>query len=103
MVPSCSNVQRIPLLHMLESPKYTYLTEVSTAYVMVNCRDGTEKTIHDRLREAGYVSEILGTYGSYDIVVKIVAPTLGDLRDTISKIRRIKDIRSTTTLLCLSI
>ena len=87
---------------MLKSPECSYLDSVSTAYVMVNCKDGAEQTIHEKLKETSYVSDILGTYGSYDIVAKIVSPTLGALRDTICKIRKIEDIRSTTTLLCLN-
>lgn len=78
------------------------MATVSTAYVMVNCRDGAEETIRDKLRETRYVRDILETYGSYDIVAKIVSPTLEDLRDTIGKIRKIEEIRSTTTLICLN-
>ncbi len=87
---------------MLRSPENTYLAEASTAFVMVNCKDGSEQAIHDALKETRYISDVLGTYGSYDIIAKIVSPTLEGLRDTISKIRRIEDIRSTTTLICLS-
>ncbi|MDE1767540.1 MAG: Lrp/AsnC ligand binding domain-containing protein, partial [Thaumarchaeota archaeon] len=80
----------------------TCLAESSTAYLMVNCQNGQEHTVRDKLRGMRYVSDVLDTCGNYDIVAKIEPPTLEELRDTISRIRRIKDIRCTTTLICLS-
>ena len=94
--------QMQPLLYMLKSPECPYLVEASTAYVMVNCKDGMERAIHEKLRETSYICDVIGTYGSYDIIAKIVSPTLEDLRDTLCKIRKIDNIRSTTTLICLS-
>jgi len=86
---------------MLRSPELTYLSEVSTAYVMINCESGYEEPVIEALKEIDVVKEVMGTYGNYDIVVKVESPTLEELRETIIwKVRRIKNIRCTTTLMC---
>ncbi len=86
---------------MLRSPEQTYLRDVSQAYVMINCENGFEESIIERLKEIRGVKEVLGTYGNYDIVAKVESSSLEELRETVVlKIRRLKNIRCTTTLLC---
>ena len=85
---------------MQRSPEQVCLREVSTAYVMMNCESGYEEPVIEELKAVRAVKEIIGTYGNYDIVAKIESPTLEDLRETIWKIRRINNIRCTTTLMC---
>ncbi|TLX94598.1 MAG: Lrp/AsnC family transcriptional regulator [Thaumarchaeota archaeon] len=86
---------------MLRSPDLTYVYEVSTAYVVINCESGYEEPVLEGLREIDAVKEVMGTYGNYDIVAKVESPTLEELRETIiCKVRRIKNIRCTTTLMC---
>ncbi len=86
---------------MLRSPELTYLREVSTAYVMINCESGYEESVIEQLKEILAVKQVIGTYGIYDIVAKVESSTLEELRETIIlKVRRIKNIRCTTTLMC---
>ena len=72
------------------------------AYVMITCQDGSEICIMDELQTIPDVREVQGTIGSYDIVAKIVSRTVGSLRETIGKIRKIPEIRATTTVVCES-
>ena len=86
---------------MLRSPERTYLSEVSTAYVMISCENSFEQQVIEQLKKIRGVEEILGTYGNYDIVAKVESLSIEDLRETIiMKIRRIKHICCTTTLMC---
>ncbi len=73
----------------------------STAYIMITCQSGSEGIIIDELKSIEGIKEVLGTVGSYDILAKIELPTIESLRDIIeSKIRKIPEIRATTTIVC---
>jgi nitrate reductase NapAB chaperone NapD len=71
-----------------------------TAYLMITCQSGSDRFIMDELKTIHGVKEIEGTVGAYDIVVKIESETTRSLSDTIVKIRKIPEIRTTTTVVC---
>jgi len=67
--------------------------------VLINCDIGSEEDVISHLKTIDGVKEVHGTFGAYDIVVKIESDNHETLRDTITwKIRKIKRIRSTLTL-----
>tara|TARA_Y100001949_G_scaffold35172_1_gene27959 strand:- start:62 stop:301 length:240 start_codon:yes stop_codon:yes gene_type:complete len=73
---------------------------MATAYVLINCELGFEEAIIRQLTSIDEVKEARGTFGAYDILTKIESPTLEVIRETITwKIRQIKNIRSTLTLM----
>jgi len=73
---------------------------VETAYVLVNCKLGSEEGIIDSLKHMESVKEVHGTFGAYDIIAKIENSDRDKLRETITwKIRKIDDVRSTLTLM----
>jgi len=73
---------------------------MATAYVLLNCDTGSEKSIINQLKSVEGVKEVHGTFGTYDIVVKVESPTVDRLREVITwKIRKIEKIRSTLTLM----
>jgi len=70
------------------------------AYVMINCGGGHELSVAEELKTIAGITEIKCTTGNYDIVAKVEAVAVEILRDIITfKIRRIKEVRSTTTLM----
>jgi len=70
------------------------------AYVLINCKIGSEESVMSQLKEVDLVKEVHGTFGAYDIVVLTEADTVESLRDTITwKIRKIEKIRSTLTMM----
>jgi len=82
---------------MLKTPSLCY----ETAYLMINCEQGSEESIIEQLRMFPEVKEIRSTFGSYDILIKIQAQSVESLRDLITfRIRKIPTIRATTTLMC---
>lgn len=73
---------------------------MATAYVLINCELGSEESIIQQLKGLDGVKEVHGTFGVYDILVKIESETVEKLRETITwKIRKIEKIRSTLTLM----
>ena len=72
---------------------------METLYILINCDLGSEVEIINELMKIPEVREVRGTYGVYDIFVKLQGDSRENLENTIThKIRRITKIRSTVTL-----
>jgi len=73
---------------------------MAQAYVLINCELGSEDSVISQLKSIEGVKEVHGTFGAYDILVKIESGKVETLRETITwKIRKIDNIRSTLTLM----
>ncbi|NND86243.1 MAG: Lrp/AsnC ligand binding domain-containing protein [Nitrosopumilus sp.] len=73
---------------------------METAFVLVNCDLGSEESVIDELKHIESVSEVHGTFGAYDIIVKIENSDRDKVRETITwNIRKIPHVRSTLTLM----
>ncbi len=73
-----------------------------SAYVLINCDMGSEEDVISHLKTIDGVKEVHGTFGAYDIIVKIESEDVDKLRDKITwKIRKIERIRSTLTLMTI--
>jgi DNA-binding Lrp family transcriptional regulator len=72
---------------------------VEILYILINCDLGSEVDIINEFMKIPEVKEVRGTYGVYDIFVKLQGDTRVALENIIThKIRRIPKIRSTVTL-----
>lgn len=72
---------------------------METAYVLVKSKIAHEMEVMNDILKINYVKEARGTFGVYDIFVKIEALTQRDIENTITKkIRKVKNVLSTTTL-----
>ena len=58
---------------------------MAQAYVLLNCELGAEEEIIGKLKELETVKEVHGTFGAYDITVKLEAETAEMLRETITQ------------------
>jgi DNA-binding Lrp family transcriptional regulator len=75
--------------------------ESESAYVMINCEDGSESYVIEELKAVDGVKEITSTVGPYDIIVRLEVPSTETLREVIAfKIRKISLVRTTTTIVC---
>ena len=73
---------------------------MTTAYVLINCDLGYEEQIIEELKHLSDVKEAHGTFGAYDIIVKVESDEPNTLKEIITwKIRKIDRVRSTLTLL----
>jgi len=72
---------------------------MSIAYVLVQCLIGHEMEVFKSLLEIYFVKESKGTFGYYDILVKIEASSEKETERIITKkIRGVKNVNTTTTL-----
>jgi DNA-binding Lrp family transcriptional regulator len=72
------------------------------AYVLFNVESGSEDEVLKQLRNLNNVEEAYVSYGVYDLVVRIKADTMEQLKDSVThKIRTIKQVRSTLTLIMM--
>ena len=72
---------------------------MSIAYILVQCLIGREMEVLRSLLEINFVKEGKGTFGYYDILVKIEAPSEKQIENVVTKkIRRVKNVITTTTL-----
>ena len=73
---------------------------MATAFVLINAEIGAENEVLEDLKAIQEVKEAHMVYGVYDIITRVDAETLQDLKDTISfKIRRLDKVRSTLTMI----
>ena len=72
---------------------------METLYILINCDLGSEVDIINEFMKIPEVKEVRGTYGVYDIFVKLQGDSKETLENIIThKIRKIPKIRSTVTL-----
>lgn len=73
---------------------------VSTAIVALNCELGSTKEIVKEIKKVSGVDEVKEVIGLYDIIMKISADSVDELKETITKQIKMSDkIFSTRTLI----
>jgi len=75
---------------------------VATAFVLLNAELGAEIEVLNGLKMIDEVKETHLIYRVYDIIARIEADTMDDLRKVIGwNVRRLTRVRSTITMICL--
>ena len=75
------------------------MNKLETAYVLVKSEVAHEMEVLNEILKFDGVKEVKGTFGVYDIFVKIEADSGKKIQDLITKkIRHLKHVVSTTTL-----
>jgi len=76
---------------------------MNIAYVLVQSTIGHEMEVLNDLLKIQFVNEAKGTFGYYDILVKIEAESKKEIERIITKkIRKVKNVNTTTTLSVIS-
>ena len=76
---------------------------MNSAYVLVQSTIGHEMEVLSDLLKIQFVKEAKGTFGYYDILVKIEADSEKEFEKIITKkIRKVKNVNTTTTLSVIS-
>jgi len=71
-----------------------------TAYVLLNCVLGSEEKVIEQLKQIESIKDVSGTFGLYDILAKLQATNIEDLRNGITQqIRNIDKVTGTLTLM----
>lgn len=72
------------------------------AYILIEVKPGTEMQVREKLERMKEVKSAEAVYGDYDIVARITVRTMSKLQEFITKkLRSIKEITNTTTMICL--
>jgi len=74
------------------------MAETVKAYVVATVKRGKEHDAAQKIRRTKEATEVLVTYGLYDIVVRIETKSLGQLDKIVTDIRQMAEIQQTSTL-----
>jgi DNA-binding Lrp family transcriptional regulator len=75
---------------------------MARAFVLLNVETGSEDNVLKQLKNIGSIEEAYVSYGVYDLIIRINAATVEELREMIThKIRVINQVRSTLTLMMI--
>ena len=72
------------------------------AFILINVETGEEDNVYRQVKAMGFVEEAYVSYGVYDLITKVKADTMVELKDEVTKkIRQIKQVRSSLTLIMM--
>ena len=75
---------------------------MALCYVLINVELGFEEKVLKEIRSIPNVEECHRVYGVYDMIAKVEADSLDELKqNTTSKIRRVEGVRSTLTTIVI--
>lgn len=73
---------------------------MAQAFVLVNSDIGAEDKVLEATRRISNVKEASIVYGVYDIVLRMTAPSMDELTETVqTNIRTLGNVRSTLTMI----
>lgn len=73
---------------------------MTQAYILLTTEGGTEDNVLSQVRNIAGVEQAYVSYGVYDIIIKVKAETMQELKDVVTyRIRKIESVQSTLTLL----
>jgi len=72
------------------------------SYVLVTVELGSEEKVLKEVRDVPHVKECRRVYGTYDMIVKVEADSMDELKEVITwRIRRLLGVRSTLTTIVI--
>ncbi len=72
------------------------------AFVLINVESGSEDEVLKELKKIEGVEEAYFSYGVYDLITKIKADTMENLKDMVTRrVRSLNKVRSTLTLIMM--
>lgn len=72
------------------------------AFVLINVESGFEDNVLKELKTISGVEEAYFSYGVYDIITRVKAETMEQLKDMVTKhVRTLPKVRSTLTLIIM--
>ncbi|MFQ5977387.1 MAG: Lrp/AsnC family transcriptional regulator [Candidatus Heimdallarchaeota archaeon] len=71
-----------------------------SAFVLINSEIGAENKVVDAVKQIPAVQESYIVYGVYDVILRVTAPTMDELKGMIlTNIRGLENVRSTLTMI----
>lgn len=73
---------------------------MAMTFVLINVETGTEKDVIEDLKKFPEVKEAYSVYGVYDVIARLEADTMDEIKNAISwGIRRLDKVRATITMI----
>jgi len=69
------------------------------AFVLINVNLGCENDVLKALKSVQGFDEAFVVLGDYDIVAKVTARTMDELNQSVTRIRKLQNVRSTATMI----
>ena len=70
------------------------------AFVLLNVEAGSEDNVLEQIKKIGVAEEVYVSYGVYDLILKVKADSMEELKEVVTyKIRALNKVRSTLTLM----
>jgi len=69
------------------------------AFILINVNLGCEAEVLKALRDVQGFDEAVYVFGDYDMIVKVSTNTMEELNQTVTQIRKLPNIRSTSTII----
>jgi len=70
---------------------------MTRAYILTSLEPGVVKQAISKLRMINDIEKISVIAGEYDIVVRVAAPTMGDILGAANKIQQVNGVKKTIT------
>jgi len=70
-----------------------------SAFVMINVNLGCETEVLMAIRNVQGFDEAFYVLGDYDIIAKITAKTIDELNEIVTHIRKLRNVKSTSTMI----
>jgi len=72
------------------------------AFVLINTEIGSENKVLEELKKVKGIVEAYAVYGVYDLVAKVEANTMDELKEIVTwRVRRLDNVRSTLTMIVM--
>lgn len=76
---------------------------MATAFILINTHVAREEAVLEKLKDLPEIVSVSLVYGIYDIIAKVEADTLEELKKGVTgNLRSIPDIRSTMTMIAVN-
>lgn len=72
-----------------------------TAYIFVTLKAGSMLDVDSKIFKQKFIVDVNKLYGKFDLVVKVRFKNLSELQKFIKKLRSLKDVEDTTTMIAV--
>ncbi len=71
---------------------------MTLAFVLITVKAGTDESVVQRLKTLPSVDDVHEIYGAYDIIAKILAASDDEIKDMVTVIASLENVRATETV-----
>jgi hypothetical protein len=69
------------------------------AFILINVNLGCEADVLKAIKKVQGFDEVFYVFGDYDIIARVTSNTIDELNQTVSQIRKLRNVKSTSTMI----